>query len=215
MEQSVEDLLLVISEQEIDVDGAKKAFTELYRKYAIFLNSAVAMHAKSKGVYDKNLVDNVVNNVFFEVHAHPLNFVFDEERHKSEEFAFKAWISQIARNEFSDLLRNSITYSTIQGHTIDDGIIERFAEIEVEEEILSDNRKALDKALSMLSDRDKHILLTCFDYYEDGKNTPSEVLNSLCEYWGTTKPNIRQVKKRSLEKVKSYLEKAVNLKAIK
>lgn len=215
MEQTVEDLLLVISEVKNNANEAERAFTKLYRRYAQFLKNAVASHAKFKGIHDEELVDSILNNVFYEVYADPLKFSFDEKNHKSEDTAFKAWLSQIARYEFSDLLKASITYSSIQGHTIDEGMIERFAEISVGEEFLSDNRKALDKALSTLSDRNRHILITCFDYFEDGKNTPSDVLDSLCEYWGTTKPNIRQAKKRSLEKVKNYLEKTVKLRAIK
>jgi RNA polymerase sigma factor (sigma-70 family) len=158
---------------------------------------------------------SIISNVFLEVYENPLSFNYDNMKHQSEESAFKAWIYIIARNEFADLMRHSIKFTEIHTLRVEDDLIERYADVDIEEEIVSGNRKLLDSALSVLSERECHILLTCFDYFEDGKNTPSDVLDYLCEYWGTTRDNVRQIKKRSLDKVRLRLEVLSKIKTEK
>jgi RNA polymerase sigma factor (sigma-70 family) len=203
---SIEDLLLIISDQKEDKERSQNGFVELYRRFSEDVTQSVAGFLKSKGIFNDELHKSIVSNVFLEVYENPLSFNYDNKSHQSEESAFKAWLYIIARNEFADLMRHSIKYTETHTLGIESDLIERYAEIDIEEEVLSGNRKLLDSALSVLSDRERHILLACFDYYEDGKNTPSDVLDYLCEYWGTTRDNVRQIKKRSLDKVRLRLE---------
>lgn len=211
-EPTIEELLLIMSDKEFDKSSAEEAFVQLYRAYSKFLNSAVINHLRSKGVYKKDFVDDIVSNVFLEVYDNPLNFSFDGKNHKSEETAFKAWICTIARNEFADIMKSFISHSTLNVLTINGELTDYAIETDFEEQHLSDNRKLIDKALEGLSDKERHILLACYDFYEEGKNTPSTVLDGLCEYWGTTRPNVRQIKKRALDKVKSYLNNSITVK---
>lgn len=162
------------------------------------------------------MVDATVNNVFLEVYKKPLNFNFDPETHKSEETAFKAWIYRIARYQLSDLIKESTNFSSMHVVGLENETYENhMVETTVELEQLSDNRKLLDKALSVLSERDKAILLTYFDFHEEGKKMPSNDLKLMCEYWGTTPDNARQIKKRSLQKVITQLEQLTQLKLSK
>jgi len=212
---SIEDLLLIISDQKEDKESSQDGFIELYRRYSKDLTRAVAGFLKSKGIYNDELHKSIISNVFLEVYENPLSFNYDDKSHQSEESAFKAWLYIIARNEFSDLMRQSIKYTETHTLGIENDLIERYAEVDVEEGLVSGNRKLLDSALSVLSERECHILLSCFDYYEDGKNTPSDVLDYLCEYWGTTRDNVRQIKKRSLDKVRFRLEVLSKIKSEK
>jgi len=212
---SIEDLLLIISDQKENKERSQEGFIELYRRYSDNLTQAVAGYLKSKDIYNDEMHKSIISNVFLEVYENPLSFNYDNKKHQSEESAFKAWIYVIARNEFADLMRHSIKFTEIHTFGIENDLIERYAEVDMEEEIVSGNRKLLDSALSVLSDRECHILLTCFDYFEDGKNTPSDVLDYLCEYWGTTRDNVRQIKKRSLDKVRLRLEVLSKIKTEK
>lgn len=212
---SIEDLLLIISDQKENKERSQDGFIELYRRYSEDLTQAVAGYLKSKGIYNVEMHKSIISNVFLEVYENPLSFKYDNKKHKSEESAFKAWIYIIARNEFADLIRHSIKFTEIHTLGIENDLIERYADVDIEEEIVSGNRKLLDSALSVLSERECHILLTCFDYFEDGKNTPSDVLDYLCEYWGTTRDNVRQIKKRSLDKVRLRLEVLSKIKTEK
>ena len=213
-ELSTEELLLHISDKESDLKMAHTCFTDLYHRFAEFLNVALIGHAKSKGINNKEFVDAALTNTFNEIFLKPLGFSYDPQKHNSEDTAFKAWISTIARNEFNDLLKNSL-HSSISIKTVEVDFIEEIAELNMNEEVLSENRKMVDRALEVLKEREKHILLTCYDYYVEGKNTPTEVLDYLCEYWGTTRDNVRQIKKRSLDKVEKQLSSLVNLKVVK
>ncbi|MDX5321363.1 MAG: sigma-70 family RNA polymerase sigma factor [Bacteroidota bacterium] len=212
---TVEDLLLRISDRVSDLNGANQAFEILFRKYAEDLTKAMRGVLKSKGVYNPDLVESTVNNVFVEVYSNPLNFSYDSSKHKSEETAFKAWIYRIARNELADLMKASIQHSSLYVLGIEDEVIETMAEIEVGPEVISGNRELLDKALSILSERDRAILLTYFDCHAEGKYAPSEVLDTMCEYWDTTRENARQIKFRSLKRVKEQIEKLAQQKPVK
>jgi hypothetical protein len=52
-------------------------------------------------------------------------------------------------------------------------------------------------------------------YYEEGMKTPSDVLDLLCEMYGTTKPNIRKIKERSEKKIIEHFSKYTELKPLK
>jgi DNA-directed RNA polymerase specialized sigma24 family protein len=211
---TVEELLLIISDKEKDLEQSNKAFSTLYYRYSIFLNSAVINQLKSKGIYDKTFVDTIASNVFVEVFSNPLNFSYNEKDHQTEDIAFKAWICRIARFEFADILRESIKFNKMNLLSRDGILQDQTENFTDDMDIISNNRKLLDKSLECLSDREKHVLLACYDYYEDGKNTPSEVLDMLCQYWGTTRDNVRQIRKRALDKVKAYLNNSIKLKGI-
>ena len=79
----------------------------------------------------------------------------------------------------------------------------------------STNIKVLNDALNTLSERDRHILLTIYLYYDEGKNTPSDTLDLLCEMYGTTKVNIRKIRERSEKKIIDYFSQHTQLKPLK
>ncbi len=214
-ELSVEDLLLQISDRASAPDDANEGFKELYWRYSEALTKAMRGVLKSKGIYNPELVETTVNNVFVEIAQKPLNFSYDKTTHKSEDSAFRGWIYRIARFELADLMKASINYANMHVVGIEDEVIENLVEIEVEEERLSGNRQLLDKALSILSERDRAILLTYFDCHAEGKYAPTEVLDTMCEYWGTTRDGARQIKSRSLAKVKKQIERLEQLKPAK
>ena len=127
--------------------------------------------------------------------------------------SFKAWLSTVAKNELKRLLidyyRDTVsleilsTEPTIESNELTDEIFENV------------NLKVLDDALQMVSERDKHILLTLYLYYEEGKKTPSNVLKMLCKMYDTTTVNIRKIKERSEKKIVEHFSKHTQLKPLK
>ena len=62
-------------------------------------------------------------------------------------------------------------------------------------------------ALAELSDKERDILLTYLDNDAgDGKHLPTEIIKELTVKYGVTAAALRQIKKRSLDKVKTYIE---------
>jgi len=209
--EEIENILLIISDKSNDEHSAVTAFANLYHGYSKFLNSVVSYVLKNSGIYDEQILNTVVNNTFYKLYENPLIFSFPEKA--VDDKGFKAWLSRVAKNEFKRLVaeyyKDTISLEKMS------------SEPAIESEELADdlfinvNFKVLDEALNMLSERDRHILLTLYLYYEEGKNTPSDVLKILCKMYDTTNPNIRKIKERSEKKIVEYFSKQTQLTPLK
>lgn len=218
--EEVEDLLLYISDKKSDLEAANKAFAVLYKRFGEFIFNVV-----KKTIFFNTEKDNsdfantVCNNTFLEVYDKPLNFSYNPKKHKSQDNAFKVYLAVISKNEKNDLLRESLDYSDRQLKIIDgdDDLFEPSITDEEYDKIiekLSINHSLLEEALATLSERDRYILLTYYDNFEKGKNTPSKVLNDVEKFYGTTRDNIRMIRNRVKKKLIKYIESRSNLKAI-
>jgi len=207
----IEDILLVISDRGNDERAAGAAFATLYRRYSKFLNAVVSGVLKDTGIYDEHFLNTVVNNTFYKLYENPLVFSFREGA--PDDKGFKAWLSVVAKNELKQLLKEyfsqTISLEKVDTDSIadDDGISEEVCK--------NVNLKMLEDAMNLFSERDRQILRMLYLYHDEGKNTPSEVLNIICNIYNTTKPNIRKIKERCEKKIIEYFEKRTQLKPLK
>lgn len=102
---------------------------------------------------------------------------------------------------------------SIKKHLSDDykDFVEKFEENELVEEPDkneedSENLELIRDYISKLSERDRDIILTSYNYYIPGKYTPSEVLNELEKRWGTTRQNIRKILEKFRKSIKETLQ---------
>jgi DNA-directed RNA polymerase sigma subunit (sigma70/sigma32) len=68
----------------------------------------------------------------------------------------------------------------------------------------------LNLALQELSDIEKHVILTYFDYYDwqnPRKHLPDRVLKELRDTYSTTSDNLKHIKFRAMKKLRKILEK--------
>jgi len=220
MQKDIVDLLFYISEKESDSQQAEKAFAFVYKEFSELVFNVVKKTLFFNSEREKNeFANTVTNNTFLEIYSKPLNFDFDAKQHPTEEIAFKAYLIGIAKNEKNDLLKMSLNYSDVQKKVIDGD--EDFFEPRVSDDIfkelegkLSTSRQLLDEILVSLSDRDRHIILSFYDNYEEGKKTPSEVLDFIESIYGTTRDNIRMIRSRVRKKLIKEIESKSNLKAL-
>ncbi len=211
--EEVECLLLAISDKENDSRVAEVAFTELYRAYSKFLHSVLSKAIKDMGICDDHIANTIVNNTFFKIFNNPLVFSFPNGA--STDGTFKAWLCKVAKNEllakideFYDKKR-FISLDRVNAVTV-------FSTTELDEELIQTvNHNELEKVLNILSDRDRHILMTLYMYFEKGKKTPSDVISLLCDMHNVTEANIRKIKERSEKKIVEYFSKRNILKPIK
>lgn len=212
-EYTLDDLLLQIAYRNEDEKAAEEAFSELYRRFSPLCLQSIS---NCFPAISKEIHNDVLSNTFLEVYLNPMKFNFNENKHKNVEDAFCAWLFIVAKHELFDLIKKSKEEKKL--NIVDDPneYFEPSIDFEkLDSEFVSNNIKILNKALESLSEKHKGILLMLYAFYEEGKNTPGHVLDMICDLYSTTRPNIRQIKKRSEKKVIEYLEKCSNLKSVK
>jgi RNA polymerase sigma factor (sigma-70 family) len=210
--EQLENILLSFAYKEDDEKQANIAFDKLYQEFSKFLYALVKKKLYQMGTFDEQIVSATVDNTFLLIYDKPpMNF-----KVKDGDLAvnsFKAYLSTVAKNELLRLFKEYYDKNLV----LESNIIEpAFEETEIETEISQSlNSKNMQDALNTLSERDREILWTLYLYQEDGKNTPSSVLDTICQKFITTKDNIRQIKKRSEAKIIEYFSKCSQLKPVK
>jgi RNA polymerase sigma factor (sigma-70 family) len=209
--EKLEEILLNIDYKSEDEKSAVNAFDDLYKEYSKFLSSVVKNSLKKMGIYDEHLFQTIINNVFYKIYEKPLAFSTPENAKNDN--CFKAWMSVIAKNELNSLIKEYYSKEKNLEIVVDEPFLEdEIIDSELAESI---NVKMLKDALNTLSERDKEILISLYNYHEEGKNTPSSVLDTIAKLHNTTKPNIRKIKERSEKKIIEYFSNLSQLKPLK
>lgn len=126
------------------------------------------------------------------------------ERH---EFMIKAWLGTIGNNCFNKEYekRKYEVYLDDYSSKIDDNSFDLFESLYGCEivDIPNEFRSTLNEAMNTLSEEQKYVLLT---YAEEGciksnRHLSQEAMARLCKLYNTSSANIRQIKKRSLDKI--------------
>jgi RNA polymerase sigma factor (sigma-70 family) len=211
--EKLEDLFLMMAMKNDDRKKAELAFNEFHNRFSKYLYATIKKATVPfYTIYGDELCDGVFQNTLLTIFEKADKFIIiDELNEKSKEMRIKAWLGKIAQTEMYILLRelrtekDKICYNTEYINESD--ILDTIEE----PKLPSFERKLLDCALSSLKERDRAILLTFYQYEEIGKNTPANAIEELCEYFSTTKENLRQIKKRTLEKVKKHIAEQLKI----
>lgn len=204
----LEDILLTISFKDEDEKSALKAFNVLYKGYSKIVSAIVKKNLKNMGIYDEQLHQAVINNVFHKLYENPLSFSVPKTAKNDN--CFKGWLSVVSRNELISLLDEYF------GKEFSLHSVQSKESVEVSEEIYeSVNSKLMNEALNTLTTRDREIILTLYNYHEDGRKTPTEILNQIAKLHNTTKPNIRKIKERSEKKIIDFFSTKSELTPVK
>lgn len=194
---SDEDLFVLMSYRTENEMEAQKAFRIFYDRYKNLLWSLCYSVCKKLNIDNwEELVKVIFNNTMIAV--------FESPTYDSSKSKLSTWMSKIAYNETLDLINES-KISTGKTIPLNEEITNSIAD---EENVIyydTPQKKLLDAALNLLSERDREILLTYFMYQEENKHLPDDVLEELSLRYSTTSANIRQIKKRALDKIKAYI----------
>lgn len=205
--KDLEDILLAIALKDDDLIKAHDSFSTLYKNFSKQLQNILKKVLKDLGKYDEELLDVVMNNTFYTIYDNP-PLEFEMKGNANLENCFLAYLVKIAKHDVFKQLKIFYGKEIYLESDIPDVV---FEEEEFEEYEDSTNIKILNQALNQLRPEHREILLALYNYHEEGKNTPTQVLDILCETYGTTRDNIRQIKKRSEDKVKEYIKNNSNL----
>ena len=201
---SDEELFILMSFKDEDEIAAQEAFTIFYNRYKVFLwNLCTSVCHNCNSTDNEELAKDVFQNTMISIYEY--NHTFNPSKSK-----LTTWISSIAKNSMCNLLSQS-------KETRIDEEMEAMLESEIHDQAENEfkfetpQQKALEEALKTLSDRDQDILRT-YMMYEDGKkHLPDGVFQHLLNKYNTTPENLRQVKGRSLKKIKDLVLNNKNL----
>lgn len=82
-------------------------------------------------------------------------------------------------------------------------------------EVESHNEQIVYERLQKLSERNADIVRTVYNYYVEGKNTPTEVLDDLESRWGTSRSNIRMILKNFNDSIEQQISSKIKLRVTK
>jgi RNA polymerase sigma factor (sigma-70 family) len=171
----------------------------VYKACLRFTSSLQGSHTSST----KDLHQEIFIKIFRKLNKFTINKEYSAERLT---YSIKAWIGVIANRECLNYITKNITNTKVD--YCEELPISAFDICDEEEQrIESPNELKLRDALSALPERNIHILRTYanFDCIETGNHLPDEAMAELCKVYDTTSENIRQIKKRSLDRLKQLV----------
>lgn len=211
--EQLQDILLSFAYKENDTKKAHEAFVIVYRTFSKTVFSVAKKKLKDLRIYDEEFMNTVVNNTFLKIYENP-NLEFTVNANSSVISSFEAYLVTILKNEIYNVLRKEeIRVPLVLKADLPDGLFND-AQIETKNSE-SENTKLLNEVLNTMSERDRGILLALYNYHEEGKKTPSDVLDVLAATYGTSRVNIRKIKQRGEEKIKEFFSKQSQLKPLK
>lgn len=201
---SDEDLFVMMSFREENEAEAKEAFMFFYNRYKNLLWSLCYGVCRELDVNNrKELAEYIFSNTMMAIYEHP---TYDSSKSK-----LSTWMSKIAYHEALDLIKGYKINDSKNFVSLNEAMVISTSENGYSTRYSVPQRKVLDDALNTLSKRDKEILLICMMHQEPHKHLSDEVLNELGNRFGTTPANVRQIKKRALDKLKEYVSQNSNL----
>ncbi len=208
----IEEQLLMISDKEIEPQKATEALNWIYTTYRDFIFTVV-----KKNIYftkEKNDISKTItNDVFLYVWDNPLKWEFNSETHNCAITAFKAYLSQVAKNLLRNELRKSETHrlSVINVDSSETDFFDTFLNPK-EIEVVSKNANLIEQALEQLKPHNRDIVRMYYVFYETNKNMTSESLEALEIIFNTTRVNIRQIISRAKKTIKGIVTSQVQIK---
>jgi len=201
------DLLELMAWKEEDPEISNKAWHEFYKRHAKFIYNVA--NNKLKTSVEIESISDITTDLFEKVYnSGASSFKKSSEIDVNKVRGHvRSWLCSILRYMIIDLLRGK-KYVEI---TIP---YEKLCEIPViEKESPSENVIKLKNIMEeCLSDREKHVLSVHFEFFDNqnpDKNIPSDRLDEVCNEWGLTRANFRQIKSRAIKKLKEKYDGGV------
>ena len=208
MNETDEDLMVIISMKD-DPEACNLAFSEFHRRFKRFL-FGMAYNVTSMLPNSNELRDAVFQNTLIAVYKYSGSFSTDGESEPEKiKRRIHGWLVRIEKHELMALLEDKQpVIDPEELNNIYENDCENFNEIN---EQPTYSEEIVEEALKLLSERDQHVFMTYWLYYEKGersqaKNLPDDVLEDLASKYETTLPNIRKIIERSKKKVFAFLK---------
>jgi RNA polymerase sigma factor (sigma-70 family) len=206
--ESDEDLLVYIAMRGEKRVAADAAFTEFYNRHVAYLYG-ICRRIYCGLLGDAGVVD-LVQAVFLRVYdradTYDRNMASDQAASSQR---VRAWMGMIAAN----ILRSSLRHQPPLKLTDDLDEKEQAAMFQPSPDWISALPSlrliAFCEALDTLSEKERDVLIVWAEYYRFGskfQRLPDDISASLAERWNTTPGNVRQIRKRAIDKIRKHVE---------
>lgn len=200
--ESDADLMVYMSMGEDDATAARDAWAEFYERHVGYLH-AVCVRAYGDILTGDTGVGDLVAETFRRAFRGAHLFRADEnEGPVRQRRRSRAWLGRIAQRLLQDTLRKRRRLDTV--HLAPEAwqqIPEQTPTAETNGELVGRVRQAL----SQLSTKEQTVIRVTFHWYQPGKphqRLPNDVAADLAESLQTTPENLRQIRRRALQKIR-------------
>lgn len=211
-QETDEDLLVYMTMRDDDPSAANEAWAEFYQRHADYLYKVCCR--VSKGILAGSGPKDLVQETF--IRAYEKASTFDNGGITDPNWLrlrARAWLGRIALNIYRDMLRGRRDVTEM---SVDSQELEAAPEQTPSPAPTSINRRWLDEAIETLSEREKHVLRITYQYNQPGKKhqrLPNHVAEDLAKTLNTTSDNIRQIRRRALQKIGKYVKSKTGAKS--
>jgi len=205
--ESDEDLLVYMTMRGEKRVVADAAFTEFYNRHVAYLYGICRRTYRcllgEAGVVD--LVQGVFLRVYDRADTYDRNFASGQAASSQR---VRAWMGMIAANIFRSSLRHQPPLKLAD----DLDKKEQAAMFQPSPDcdgLPSPRLIAFCEALDTLSEKERDVLIVWAEYYRFGnkyQRLPDDISASLAGKWNTTSENVRQIRKRAIDKLRKHVE---------
>ena len=195
---------------------ARLAFRVFYEKFApSFKAMCLSACSNFNNLFD-GLGEVVFNNALLQAFQNAGQFHSESKEERQVVLDVKKWLNGIAKNELYIELRKIKTYSSnlsiVEDIMVYESPLDEDPELKVEECV---ETNILNTALATLDEKERGILLMCYQYMKEGSKIPSDAIERICKVFGVKDANRRQIKTRALKKLNEqikFLESKIKVK---
>ena len=199
------DLMVFMSMSDEDPTAARHAWAEFYGRHVDYLY-AVCQRAYGDMLRGDTGVGDLVTETFQRAfrHAHLFRPEETDEPQRLRRRS-RAWLGRIAQRLFQDVLRDRRRLETVQ---LEPSVWEQ---IPACTPVPSADRALVERvgeALAQLTEKEQIVIRTTFQWYRPGQThqrLPSPVVHELAETLCTTPENLRQIRRRALLRIRTFL----------
>jgi RNA polymerase sigma factor (sigma-70 family) len=198
--------LLMLSSIEPDNPECVAAFNKFFMQLKDFVWNACMIKAK---MLDRHNVIQIAEvffqNTFIDVRKNADKFELKSENHQLD---IQRWLCGIIKNKCKQYLQENNKH---KDHIVFMEIVDDIPEKEIEfdePKFVSFEREILNKALQILNEKERSVLLLWWEYSIDGKiqNIDKEIKENLAKQFNVKPESLKQIAKRSFEKVSKYIK---------
>jgi len=199
------ELLVFMSVSDDDPSAAREAWAELYERHAEFLHG-ICWHAYSDLLHGDVSVGDLVAETFRRAFGKAGSFSCDDtEDTDLIRRRVRAWLGRIAQRLLQDILRGRSRLNVVH---LEPEAWERVAGPSPATAPEDGRVELVREALEQLSPREQLVLRVTFQWYRLGcenQRLPSDVVEELSVTLGTTPENLRQIRRRALQRVRRLM----------